>query len=95
MKILLKRDGVNPNRPDKRDRTPLYRAAMERHEGVVKILLGWDGINHNSLDKHGQTPLHIAAIEVHDGAVKMLLRWSDANPDKHHFRRLLCGGTRE
>ena len=39
MKILLEREDVNPDRLDNRGRTPLWLAAKNGREGVVKLLL--------------------------------------------------------
>ena len=38
MKILLERDGVNPNKPDDKGRTPLSWAVEHGHAGVVALL---------------------------------------------------------
>ena len=63
-------------------RTPVSRAAMGGHEGVVKILLGRDDVNLNEPDRYGQTPLCWAAENGHAGVVKILLGWGNVNPDK-------------
>ena len=57
MKILLGRDGVDPDKPDKGGRTPLWLAARDGREGVVDILLGRSGVDPNQQDVDGQTPL--------------------------------------
>jgi len=38
-KLLLRREDVDPNRPDKYDRTLLGWAALYGHKGVVRLLL--------------------------------------------------------
>jgi len=45
VKILLGRDDVNPNKPDKRRQIPLLCAALRGHEGVVKILIEGDDVH--------------------------------------------------
>ena len=57
MKILLKRDDIDPNRSDEHDKTPLYHAVQNEHEGIVKILLERDDVSPNNPDNKGQTPL--------------------------------------
>ena len=63
MKILLRRDDVNPDKPNVNNRTPLYLAAWNGREGVVKILLRRGDVNPNKLDKDGKTPLDRATEE--------------------------------
>jgi len=36
--LLLRREDVNPNRPDENGRTPLVYAAVNGHKEVVKLL---------------------------------------------------------
>ena len=64
MKILLKRDGVNPDKPDKNDRTSLWWAADNRDKGVVKTLPGRKDINPDKSDNHDRTQLWYAANSV-------------------------------
>jgi len=72
VKMLLARDGINPDTPDKLGQTPLCHAAENRHGGVVKILLGRDGINTDKPDRWGQTPLQYATINGHTGVIALL-----------------------
>jgi len=44
---------VNPNQPDENDVTPLWLAASQGHERLVKLLLNQEGINPNRSNKHG------------------------------------------
>ena len=78
MKILLGRDDVNPNRPDKLGKTPVWSG----HEGVVKMLLGRDDVNPDKPDKCRRTPLWWAARNGHVGAVEILLRRDGVDPNK-------------
>lgn len=43
VKILLRQDGINSDKPDNHGKTPLYLAVWFRYEKVVKVLLGLDG----------------------------------------------------
>jgi len=38
VKVLLEREDVDPNHLDNHDRTPLGRAAISGHEGIVNLL---------------------------------------------------------
>jgi len=82
VKMLLGRDGVEPDTADNEGRTPLWGAAHSGHEGVVKILLERDDIKPGRADIDGRTPLLCAAYSGHEGVVKMLLGRGGANPDK-------------
>ena len=82
LKLLLGREGINPDKPDNGGRTPLSHSAENGHEGVVKMLLGWEEVNPDKLDKFGRTPLSRAAGNGHEEVVKLLLRREEVNPDK-------------
>jgi len=84
VRVLLEREGVNPDQADTRDgRTPLSWAAECGHKGVVKMLLEREDVNPNTADTfHGQTPLLWADGSGHEGIVKMLLERKDVNPDQ-------------
>ena len=81
-KILLGREDVDPNHPDKQEETPLGRAAINGHEGVVKLLLEREDVDPNHPDKQEETPLGWAAIYRHEGVVKLLLRREDVDPNR-------------
>ena len=80
--MLLGRGGVNADKPDKYDRTPLWCAAGSGHEEVVKMLLGRGDVNPEKPDIYGKTPLLYAAASGHERVVKILLERDDINPDK-------------
>jgi len=66
--------------------TPLYYAAGNGHEGVVKILLAQDDVNPNKPEnRNGNTPFHCAAENGHQGVMKILLERDDVNPDKTNW----------
>ena len=85
VKMLLGRDDINPDKPDRHGQTPLWCAAKSGHEGVVKMLLGRGDVNPDTPDKHSRTPLYCAAWNGHEGVVKMLLERDDVSPDKPNF----------
>jgi ankyrin repeat protein len=75
VKLLLAKDGVNPNSKNgDYGQTPLSLAAEKGHEAVVKLLLAKDGVNPDSMDDHyhGRTPLSWAAGNGHMAVVKLL-----------------------
>ena len=82
VKILLAREEVNPDKPDRWSRTPLSYAAENGYEEVVKMLLGRKEVNPNKPDYEGQTPLTHAAANGEEEVVKMPLGRGDVNPDE-------------
>jgi len=80
----LEREDVNPNRLDKDYRTPLWWAASEGHETVVKLLLEPEDADPNRPDKYGATALSYAASGGHERIVQLLRAWKLAQtPDAH------------
>ena len=57
MKILLERNSINPNTPDKDDRMSLSFALQDGHEGVVRVLLERSDVNPNTAGRYGLAPL--------------------------------------
>ena len=50
-KLLLNKEGVDPNSKDTFDgRTPLWQAAEAGHDTVVKLLLDKEGVDPDSKD---------------------------------------------
>ena len=82
VKILLKRETDNPDKPDNFGQTPLSHAARNGHEGVVKMLLGREEVNPDKPRDNGWTPLMYAAWGGHEGVVEILLGREEVNPDK-------------
>jgi len=55
--MLLGRDDVNPDSPNDDGETPLWWAAKNGHEEVVKMLLGRDDVDPNKQNTNLRTPL--------------------------------------
>ena len=79
MKILLRREEVNPNVPDEHGRTPFSYAASSGSERVVKTLLEWEEVNPDQPDINGRTPLSFAANRGHERVVNILLGREEVN----------------
>ena len=92
VKILLRRDDVNPDNSGRDMHTPLSSAASYGHEGVVKILLRRDDVNPERPGFLKQTPLCLASGNGHEGVVKILLGRDDVSPEKpdDHGQTPLC-----
>ena len=54
---MLERENLDPHWQNKKDRTPLVCAAIERNEGIVKLLLEREDIDPNRPDKDGNGPI--------------------------------------
>jgi len=59
VKLLLEREDVDPNRPDKHGATPLGYAVYGGNGRVVKLLLGREDVDPNRPDENGLTPLFV------------------------------------
>ena len=75
--MLLEWNGINPDQANKWSQTPLWFAAKNGHQGVVRTLPARDDLNSDQVDRFGQTPLFQAAR-----IVRMLVEWNDVNPHK-------------
>jgi ankyrin repeat protein len=60
---LVKDLGADPNGADENGCTPMYMAAQEGQEAVVRCLARDLGVDVNGADEKGQTPVFIAASE--------------------------------
>lgn len=89
MKILLE-EGADPNKGDKRGRTPLYVAAYRGNMGAVQMLLD-AGADPNSGNSNGDTPLSKAADVGNKEMIKLLLERgaSVANMEELHYIKLI------
>ncbi|WP_341808223.1 ankyrin repeat domain-containing protein [Wolbachia endosymbiont (group E) of Neria commutata] len=77
---LLKVEGIDINRVDKHDDTPLHMAASCDNSGVITLLLE-RGADVNAKNGKGRTPLIIAADNGRFQIVEELLKH---NPDVNH-----------
>ena len=59
MKILLGREGVNPDKPDDGGKTRVWCAAWLGREGVVEILLERTEVYPDRPDNYGKTPSRV------------------------------------
>jgi ankyrin repeat protein len=64
--------GINIDGKDLSRRTPLWWAAAQGHDAVVRLLLD-RGAYTNAADKWGQTPLLLAVKKGHEAIVRLLL----------------------
>jgi hypothetical protein len=79
--ITLCENGYDLNIRDTRCQTPLWWAARNGHEAVVKLLLAQDGVDPDSKDNSGGTPLSWAARNGREAVVKLLLAQDGVDPD--------------
>ena len=68
--------------------TPLYMAAQEDHDGVVRQLLA-SGANQSLATEDGFTPLAVALQQGHDKVVAVLLENDTRGKVKHYSLRLI------
>ncbi|MCJ1357195.1 MAG: hypothetical protein MMC33_007191 [Icmadophila ericetorum] len=82
MESALRTKVIDPDLKDEGNRTPLWHAAENGHEKVVKALMVRDDVSVNAKDKSGRTPLLIATSRGNREVVKLLLSLDDidANP---------------
>ena len=74
MKLLIQREDMDVNLPDRFGSSPLQRAVQQAEIEAVELLLTREDIDVNSKDKSGMTPLLSAVIEGQTEMVKHLLR---------------------
>ena len=56
VEMLLEKNNVNPDTPDKSGRTPLSWAAQKWEVEIVRILLERNDVNPDTEDERGRTP---------------------------------------
>ena len=78
---LLALDGIKPDKLDQYDRTLLWWASLNGHEGVAGLLLARHNINPVMPDNDRKTRLWSAACLGHK-VVRLLLALDDLNPNK-------------
>ncbi|CAH0047278.1 unnamed protein product [Clonostachys solani] len=87
-------DGASVLNLDAHNRTPLYWAAANGHQGVVSLLIK-RGCDPNAEDAYGLKPIHTAARRNHAAVVTVLLE-SGVEPDtiktKESHRGPMMGG---
>jgi len=65
VKQLLRRKDVNPDSSSKSGQTPLFWAAENGHEGIVKLLSGRNEANPNCSSEAEERPLSLATNYEH------------------------------
>jgi ankyrin repeat protein len=81
IKLLLAKDGVDPDSEDNDGWTPLSRAADNGREAVVKLLLATNRVDPDSKGIDGRTPLSLAATKGYETVIKLLLATNRVDPD--------------
>ncbi|KAF3074334.1 Ankyrin repeat domain-containing protein 50 [Trichoderma lentiforme] len=81
---LVSSDKANIESEDKNGWTPLWWAAKNGHEDVIKLLLA-AGANINIKDKHGQTLLGWATRDENKAIAKVLLQMDNTNVESRHY----------
>ena len=79
VRLQLAKNSVDRDFKDNFGRTPLFEAASNGHEAIVKLLLAANA-DSNSRTKSSETPLHAAASNGHEAIIKLLLA---ANADSN------------
>jgi len=64
VKLLLEKDGVDPNSRDKNGQTPLLWAAWKGHDVVMKLLLE-NNVDVGVEDNYGYKALQLAEFTIH------------------------------
>jgi ankyrin repeat protein len=70
--LLLGKDNVDPNFPNRRGETSLWYSASNGHSAIVELVLQQDDID-PSQKSNGLTPLMAVARRGHDAVVRLLL----------------------
>ncbi|KFY29889.1 hypothetical protein V493_02217 [Pseudogymnoascus sp. VKM F-4281 (FW-2241)] len=81
VKLLLEKQGVEPNSKDNNSQTPLSLAAESGYGAVVRLLPAKDSVDPDPKDSYGQTPLSWAVKRGHEAVVKLLLATEGVDPN--------------
>ncbi|USP74943.1 hypothetical protein yc1106_02217 [Curvularia clavata] len=94
--IILQCELVDPDMQDDYGTRPLFWAARNGHEAVVKQLLDTGKVDPDAKDKDGWTPLLLAAQRGYEVIVKQLLDTGKVDPDTkdHHGLTPMLWGAR-
>ena len=87
VRLLLAKDGIDPDLEDWYGRTPLSHASETGHKAIVELLLETGRININSRDMNHRTPLFYAAVCEHEAVVNLILQCSAAVEQQDIFRQ--------
>jgi ankyrin repeat protein len=72
VELLLGVEDVSPDIPDNMGETPLFQAASQGHEGVVRQLLEQKDVNPKRPSNNGQKALMLAVENEHVGVISLL-----------------------
>jgi ankyrin repeat protein len=78
---LLLDNGADPNVPDERGETALFKAVEHRVKEIIEILGRREDVNVNLKTKEGRTPLHKGAEFGNQDVLKLLLEEFGADPN--------------
>ena len=83
-KIISERleNGTQPDAKDRFGATPLFWAALQGREDVIRLLMKRDDVNPNVRGRYGRTPLMVAVLNGGIATVQLLLAYKfiDINP---------------
>ena len=84
--MLLQRVDIDPHSPDENGETPLFRAAFEGHEGVLKVLLERVDVNSDMPALTSEAALLQARKHGHQAIVKLLSERKNSIPPSNGHR---------
>ena len=81
VKLPLRKNDVDPDKPDNGGRPPLSWAAGAGHDEIAEIFLGLGDVTPDTMDNDGLTPLACAAEHKHTRVVEMILQRCSLSQD--------------
>lgn len=84
---LLDSEGVDINKADHLDKSPIFWASLRGHTTVVRMLLETGQVNFEKKTSDGWTPIVGVAAEGHTTIVKMLSETGQLGPDAKDFNK--------